>query len=280
MKLNFLFYVSFILMALLVQEAYCDDDAPAGVEDMEDNEDVVSISVQKAKREGWLPWYKWYDEPSYFDWKKTVRHYFEPLDHAGAFMMLHAPNITELSTEKYDYYMKGGSKGYGHQGHSHLILMGSTHRNETMWVAHEVQVAWDNYTMYDPDTNGNRSIEFSYVEPRYDEPIALGFNIRFWPSIYFIDGETNGTVYQWDKWEYINNETLRDWILNKEYLNSTIQFPTPRIADKSEYWILYSIKWFRTNFGSRFCKQIHKAPVIEKYIFFPVCDFDKTDMLR
>ena len=134
--------------------------------------------------------------------------------------------------------------------------------------------------MYDEETNGNRVIHFSYVEPRYDEPIALGLNIRFWPSIYFIDGETNGTVYQWDKWQYINNETIRDWVLNKEYLNSTISFPVPRTAHPSEYWILYTIKWLRSNFGGRFCKFAKKAPLIEKNCLFMFCDYDNQDILR
>jgi hypothetical protein len=134
--------------------------------------------------------------------------------------------------------------------------------------------------MGEEEYNGNRTIWYNWVEPRYDEPIALGMNIRFWPSVYFIDGETNGTVYQWDRWEYLNNETFRDWILNREYLNSTISFPVPRVAHPSEYWILYGIKWFRTNFGARFCSYVKKVPFIEKNCLFMICDYNNTDMLR
>ena len=43
---------------------------------MEDDDEVITVSVNKAKREGWLPWEKWYDEDDYTEWKKTVKHYF------------------------------------------------------------------------------------------------------------------------------------------------------------------------------------------------------------
>jgi hypothetical protein len=62
MRFSYLFYVSFILMALLWTKVSCEEeDIPDGVTDMEEDE-VVTVSVEKAKREGWLPWYKWYDE--------------------------------------------------------------------------------------------------------------------------------------------------------------------------------------------------------------------------
>lgn len=253
---------------------------PDIVNELEDDQEVIEISTTRAKREGWLPWEQWYDEHEYFEWKKTVRHYFQPLDRGNAFFVGHVPNVTELSAEKYDYFIGGGKAGYKHKGHSHVIVMGSLHRNETMWVGHQMQIAIDNFTLFDKETNGNRTLHFNWIEPRYDEPLALGFNIRFWPSVYFIDDETNGTVYQWDSWEYLNNETFASWILNKEYLNSSIQFPVPRIAHPNEYYLLYSIKWLRTNFGGRFCKLVKKVPFLEKNCFFMICDWDKKDMLR
>jgi hypothetical protein len=54
------------------------------------------------------------------------------------------------------------------------------------------------------------------------------------PSLYVIDdafnGVDNGTVYQWDKFEYLKDgDEFADWLLNETYKNSSIKFPTPRI---------------------------------------------------
>ena len=108
MRFSYLFYVSFILMALLWTKVSCDEDMPEGVSDMEE-EEIVTVSVEKAKREGWLPWEKWYDEHDYDEWKKTVLHYFTPLDAGNAFFRYKCKNVTDMSSEKYAYYIGGGN---------------------------------------------------------------------------------------------------------------------------------------------------------------------------
>ena len=73
----------------------------------------------------------------------------------------------------------------------------------------------------------NKRILFSFVEPRYDEPLAMGFDHRGFPSIYFIDGDNDGKTYMYDKVPWITNETINDWIVKKEYLNSTVTYDLP-----------------------------------------------------
>lgn len=64
------------------------------------------------------------------------------------------------------------------------------------------------------------------VDQRYDEYLTSSFDLRVYPSIFVIDdtfnGVDNGTVYQYDKWEWITKDTFADWLLNETYKNSSI----------------------------------------------------------
>ena len=120
------------------------------------------------------------------------------------------------------------------------------------------------------------------VDQRYDEYLTEAFDLRVFPSVYVIDdapnGIDNGTVYQWDSYEWLNNDTFADWLLNETYKNSSIQFRTPRLMFDDELRIQYIKKWFRTNFGSRFCRATRKVPGLTKAMFM-FCDHDQTDLL-
>lgn len=76
------------------------------------------------------------------------------------------------------------------------------------------------------------------VDNRYDEYLTEAFDIKIHPSLYVIDdkfnGKDNGTVYQWDTYDWATNETFADWLLNQTYKNSSIQFPTPRLIYVNE----------------------------------------------
>ena len=73
---------------------------------------------------------------------------------------------------------------------------------------------------------------FTFVENRYDEPLTEAYALKRWPSLYVID---NGMAYAWDKYEWATNETLKDWILNKEYLNTGHKFYTPKVLNPEEF---------------------------------------------
>jgi hypothetical protein len=77
-------------------------------------------------------------------------------------------------------------------------------------------------------------LRFAWVDNRYDEFLTEAFEMRFTPSLYVIDdtfnGVDNGTVYQWDTYEWPEIDTFGTWIVNKTYKNSSISFPTPRLV--------------------------------------------------
>lgn len=126
----------------------------------------------------------------------------------------------------------------------------------------------------------NRTMYFSWMDPRLDEALSLKFDVRYVQSLFFIEGDT-GMVYRWDKNVHPNNsEEIRDWIMKKEYLNSTISFPAPLVPLEGDLWKFYSVNWVRANFGARFCKFVHRVPLLEKYAFGFICDYDHTDLLK
>ena len=127
--------------------------------------------------------------------------------------------------------------------------MGSGHRNETHWVGSQVEKAYDMVKSKECCHGTNLSnYEFLFVEHRYDEPLTLAFGLKYYPSIYVIAPDT-GMVYQWDKYQYIDNQTFADFLFNKTYLNSSVFFPAPRYTFESEYQKIYITRWFQQNFG-------------------------------
>lgn len=81
-------------------------------------------------------------------------------------------------------------------------------------------------------------LRFSIADSRYDEHLISAFDVRYYPSLYVIDntpnGVDNGTVYQWDTYDWITIDTFADWVLNTTYKNSSIIFPTPRLMFADE----------------------------------------------
>lgn len=69
--------------------------------------------------------------------------------------------------------------------------------------------------------------KFGFVDDRFDEALVMTIGKRQYPHMWVFDKETNRS-YSWDKYvKDINQTTIRDWILNKEYRNSILQFETP-----------------------------------------------------
>ena len=85
---------------------------------------------------------------------------------------------------------------------------------------------------------------FGFVEMRYDEPLTESFDLRRYPQLVVID-PTDGQAYFWDKFEYANNETITDWLVNKNYLKSSHHIPAPTSLRPDEFTKHYVINWFR-----------------------------------
>jgi len=119
---------------------------------------------------------------------------------------------------------------------------------------------------------------FGFVESRYDEPLTEAYNLRRHPQLVVID-PSDGNAYYWDQYEYANNETLKNWLLNKEYLKTSHSIPAPQALRPDQFTQHYIIKWFRSNFGQRFCWWVYKVPGL-KYPTCMFCDCNMNDIFR
>jgi hypothetical protein len=67
-KLIFVYVSLFVLSMLGYVRA--DEEMPEGVSvEGEGDNQVIKLSKEKAKREGWLPWEEWYDTTEYDEFK-------------------------------------------------------------------------------------------------------------------------------------------------------------------------------------------------------------------
>jgi len=242
------------------------------------------MKMHYLKENGMLPWRFWYDNDEYKHYKHAMQNYFKPLEEAESFYGQLCPNVTRLSTDAYNYYIKNEHFGFMAKNFTTVITIGSGHRNETKWVVHQMEKV--NSRLHDDKENITKEhpefdpgfYRFAFVEHRYDEPVSEAFVLRRYPSTFVIDGQTE-KVYAWDKYEYPTEETLFNWIMNKTYLQSYHNFPVPVPIRDGEYMKPYAIKWIRENFGDRFCWWVYKVPGL-KYACFMFCDHNQSDVHR
>lgn len=109
----------------------------------EDEKSVIKMSKEKAKMEGWLPWSEWYEDEQYNNWLKVIRNYYKPLEAGNKFMHVFCPNITLMSNEKFQYYIRDPTGYVAEPNVTYVVIMGAIHRNETMWVAWKMQDVWN-----------------------------------------------------------------------------------------------------------------------------------------
>jgi hypothetical protein len=175
---------------------------------------VIRLSKEKAKREGWLPWDQWYDTDEYENYKKVVYNFFHPLQISGSFYFDNCKNITFMSQEMYETYIRNWKESTLDANTTTVLLLGGTHTNETMWVAMKIQESINKYNMGDLSP----FLRFAIADSRYDEFLVTAFDVRYYPSLYVIDdkfnGKDNGTVYQWDTYDWVDPDTFGDWVLN------------------------------------------------------------------
>lgn len=142
-----------------------------------------------------MPWEQWYDTDEYENYKRVVRNFFYPLQNSEGFYHASTHNITWMSQEKYETYIRNWKASTLDSNTTTVVLMGGSHKNETMWIAEQIQKAIIKYNMNDLFP----FLRFSLVDSRYDEHLVTAFDVRFYPSLYVIDdtfnGQDNGTVY-------------------------------------------------------------------------------------
>lgn len=71
------------------------------------------------------------------------------------------------------------------------------------------------------ESEKSEKYKFAYIEGRFDELLKNSFDNKASFALWVIDGE-NGTAHHWEKLGYPNNQTIIDWLENKEYLNSKL----------------------------------------------------------
>lgn len=103
-----------------------------------------------------------------------------------------------MTQEKYNYYIVNLHEGWKGHGRSHLISFGTLHHNTTKWYNKMMHHAWEDFGFNDTANTGNRTISFSFMDPRIDEALSLAFDLKWQYNLLFIDGD-DGMIYQWDK---------------------------------------------------------------------------------
>lgn len=147
-----------------------------------------------------------------------MRQYYHPLEWGRSYLYEMCPNITQMSAERYDYYVNNAHGGFVGKGTTWVLLIGSTHKNETTYLSSILQFFHNRVFNESGSYNiSENELRFAVIEPRYDEPLSEGFDLRRWPSLYVIDPDS-GMTYAWDSYNWANNETIEDWVLNKKYL--------------------------------------------------------------
>jgi len=137
-----LVYVSLFILALLSQVRA--GDIPEGVEvEGNDENKVIQLSVEKAKREGWLPWEKWYDDEAYENYKQVITHMFKPIASSNGFYNELCKNITWMSEEKYAYYIRDWRQSVLDANTTTVLMLGGTHFNSSLWAGKKIQESID-----------------------------------------------------------------------------------------------------------------------------------------
>lgn len=123
------------------------------------------------------------------------------------------PNLIELSGEMYDLYVTDRSNGafLGHNITWVLIFCKKEDKKSFLFAEH-----LNNMT---ESLQAKGSYKLAYIDIQLDPELQASFDVRAEPHVFLIDGE-NGQTYSWDF--FLHPETIEDWILNKDYKNSTL----------------------------------------------------------
>ena len=95
---------------------------------------IQSMKLHYLKENGMLPWKLWFNNDEYKHYKNAVMNYFKPLEEADSFIGQLCPNVTQMSTDQYMYYIMNEHLGFLATNYTMVLTIGSGHRNETKWV--------------------------------------------------------------------------------------------------------------------------------------------------
>ena len=180
-------------------------------------------------------WYRAYRK-QVMDWifqgqKQNVTDFYEKM----------TPNVTWFTQEKYDYYVVNKTSAT-HKGFSNfLISFVAIEGKMSQYVAYQTQMAINDLKANYSDDFNLTDWKFGFADDRFDEPLIMTFGKRLHPHLWVFDKETNRS-YSWDRpIKHYNASNIRDWILHKQYRNSSLQFDTPLSL---EYEDIVGMRWF------------------------------------
>ena len=94
-----------------------------------------------------MPWSEWYEDKQIVDWHYKVRHLFPALKQGMAFHDEICPNMTMLTNEKYQYYIRDFYKNKVQPGELFIISIGALHKENVQWLNYQLQVVFDEYDL-------------------------------------------------------------------------------------------------------------------------------------
>lgn len=134
-------------------------------------------------------------------------------------------NVTELSEEKYAYYVVNQTSGE-YINKTHYFLIAHVYKqykdmadfvNNLNSLANELNETYPN------------KYHFAYVDKNVDPRLAYTFEARAEPSVYLLD-PTTGKAYAMDNsYNKTAPGVVKDWILSGDYKKSPRSFTAPKL---------------------------------------------------
>mmetsp|Transcript_1234 Transcript_1234/g.1420 ORF Transcript_1234/g.1420 Transcript_1234/m.1420 type:complete len:261 (-) Transcript_1234:61-843(-) len=181
------------------------------------------------------------------------------------------PDIKRMSTPKYHYYVVNKEGEFIGNGTTWVFLFGLLPYDGVKQFGYEMQKAW-NHTF----SHGDEQFKFLVIEPEFEDMLDLAFWRKRTPSLYLMK---DGMTYAYDKPGNLTEDSFTNWILDKEYLKSSLQFKPPvavKRGSRDEMWhYLYS--WLQRRVGWGFENVLRNSPAL-KNVFQFVVDHDGTDI--
>lgn len=127
-------------------------------------------------------------------------------------------NLIELSGEMYDLYIVDRHNGafLGIEVTWVIIFCKKEDKKSFLFAEHLHNIT--------ESLQAKGQYKLAYVDISLDPELQASFDVRTEPHVFVIDGQ-NGHTYSWDF--FLHPETIEDWILNKDYKNSTLKFRAP-----------------------------------------------------
>lgn len=232
----------------------------------------------KDKFNNKIPYEKWEDDTEeYKDYKADLfKHLGWTIDWTKMWSQ-QAPNVGQMSSDKFLQYIVSTNGTFIGHNQTWVILIGTSVNNQTQDVGREMNILARKFKRAKKTT-----YRWDFIDYVVDERLALTFTFRNEPMLYVIDGHDQ-MVYAWDQpfSTPMDNRTIGLWLKDREYKQSALSFPCPRLINsKMSMRFARITMWVRKHIGWGFQNSMRSQPQVIKNLFAPVMDHDGNDPLR